>query len=85
MHRHSVKNGYRRQVFNKQNGICAMCGKRIYFYDFTVDHIIPVSKGGKNTLDNMEAMCYTCNHMKADILKTDFLEHISKIYKHNFN
>ena len=39
----------------------------------------------KNTLNNMEAMYYTCNHMKSDILKTDFLEHISKIYKHNFN
>lgn len=84
MHRHAVRNGTRRQVFNKQNGKCSMCGDKLSYLNFTVDHVIPISKGGKNTLDNMEAMCYMCNQMKNDYLKSDFLTHIEKIYKNNF-
>ena len=84
MHRHAVRKAYRRHVFNKQNGKCSMCGQKLSYLKFTIDHIVPVSKGGKNTLENMEAMCDTCNRMKADMLKQDFLQHIEKIYKHNF-
>ena len=84
MHRHAVRNGVRRQVYNIQNGRCSMCGDKIQYTNFTVDHIIPVCKGGSNTLDNMEAMCGICNQMKRDHLKNDFLNHIEKIYKHNF-
>lgn len=84
MHRHAVRNGIRRQVYNRQNGKCSMCGDKISYLNFTVDHIIPISKGGSNTLDNMEAMCEVCNQMKRDHMKNDFLRHIEKIYKLNF-
>jgi 5-methylcytosine-specific restriction endonuclease McrA len=32
----------------------------------TIDHIVPKSKGGKNTLENLQPMCHTCNTKKAD-------------------
>ena len=35
----------------------------------TKDHIVPKSKGGKNTLDNYQVMCFDCNAFKADSLK----------------
>ena len=41
---------------------CAYCGK----HGDTVDHIIPRSKGGKNTWDNLITCCGACNRRKAD-------------------
>lgn len=61
-----------------------MCGNKITYLNFTVDHVIPISKGGSNSLDNMEAMCNMCNQMKRNYMKNDFLKHIEKIYKMNF-
>ena len=37
----------------------------------TVDHIIPKSKGGYTRLDNLQTMCFHCNHMKDDMLPSD--------------
>ena len=37
----------------------------------TVDHIIPKSKGGGNTLSNLQPMCFTCNMQKADSMPSN--------------
>ena len=45
----------------------------LYTADFelmTIDHIIPKSKGGTNTLENLQPMCHTCNTHKADKIPT---------------
>ena len=35
----------------------------------TKDHIVPVSKGGKGDLSNLQTMCHTCNHRKGNRIK----------------
>jgi 5-methylcytosine-specific restriction endonuclease McrA len=40
---------------------CIACGKR---RPLTADHIVPVSKGGANTIDNIQPMCMSCNARK---------------------
>lgn len=46
---------------------CAICGKKIRtFDDLTVDHIIPLSKGGKNEIENCQLAHKRCNSIKSD-------------------
>ena len=41
-------------------------GKVITHKDFTIDHIVPRSKGGRNTWGNTACACPTCNNRKGD-------------------
>ena len=45
------------------NNKCAICGKEL---KLTVDHIKPVSKGGMNTIDNIQPLCKSCNSKKSN-------------------
>jgi len=42
---------------------CAMCQKKV---KLTVDHIIPVSKGGRNEFENLQPLCKSCNSKKSN-------------------
>lgn len=62
----------RNKTFEKAKNIdgvyqCACCGftdKTKVF--FQVDHIIPMNKGGKSVLDNLQILCRRCNGLKSD-------------------
>lgn len=49
----------------KTAGICYYCGKRVNKDEATVDHIIPVNKGGTNNADNLVCACSSCNTVKG--------------------
>ncbi len=52
-------------AFNRQKGICAMCGKKFSIDEMHADHIKPWSKGGHTTPDNCQMLCHTCNFTKG--------------------
>ena len=57
----------RRQLINSKGNVCALCGKPIKdMKDCTIDHIIPLSKGGQTTLENCQLAHAKCNQKKAD-------------------
>lgn len=65
----------RHKVQKRDDYTCIFCGasvgdrrgrKILRHKDFTVDHLIPLSKGGGNTWGNTACACYRCNHRKAD-------------------
>lgn len=69
----------RTNIYDRNHGRCAICGRYVPFTDFTVDHIIPISKGGTNSMDNLQCACKTCNMIKQDILLEDLIEKLSEI------
>ena len=53
-------------LFERDQNICAYCGAKFKKDDLTRDHVIPSSKGGKDTWENCVTACYHCNQWKAD-------------------
>ena len=56
----------RELFYEEQRGICGICGKSVTFFDFTLDHIIPLSKGGLEHRSNIQIAHKTCNRQKDD-------------------
>lgn len=53
----------RRNVLKRDANTCQYCGSR---NNLTVDHIIPRSRGGKDTWDNLVTACVSCNNKKGN-------------------
>lgn len=53
----------RRAVFARDGWACQYCGSRA---NLTVDHVIPRSKGGQSSWENIVASCGPCNRRKGD-------------------
>jgi ATP adenylyltransferase len=51
----------RYEVLRSANGKCALCGRSKDEEPLEVDHIVPRSRGGANTIENLQALCRTCN------------------------
>jgi len=64
--------GRQRRASSKRNRIlardgnrCQYCGTKGTAFDLTVDHILPVSRGGTTSPENLVAACYACNQRKG--------------------
>lgn len=53
-------------------GICHYCGGKFPARELTMDHIVPLSRGGKTTKNNVVPCCKACNIRKKSILPQDF-------------
>jgi len=57
------KKKIRKWLFKRDGLKCLCCGS---IDDLTVDHIVAINKGGKNTLGNLQSLCRICNSRKSD-------------------
>lgn len=47
-----------------QQGVCHYCGRKVGADSLTMDHVIPVARGGKTTRGNCVPCCKECNNAK---------------------
>ncbi|EPR12325.1 HNH endonuclease [Ruminiclostridium papyrosolvens] len=87
-----MKKEIRQAVYEKYNGHCAYCGRKIEFKDMQVDHIEPQRNWAKsksreeiNSFENLNPSCRRCNHYKrADNLET-FRETMKTLHERIYN
>lgn len=73
MARNTTLRDRHRRAIAKDQPPCHLCGKPINYQahhldplSFTIDHIVPVNRGGPDTLDNIAAAHRACNRTKSD-------------------
>lgn len=59
-----------RHLIAKHRGLCALCGEQVSLREgddryATIDHVLPMSKGGRDTPDNYQLACLRCNLAKG--------------------
>lgn len=59
----------RKKVFEKYGRVCNVYGSTTNLH---IDHIIPLSKGGKTVLNNLQVLCRKCNLQKRDKTMEEF-------------
>ena len=58
------------------SGLCYYCGKKFSSRLLTMDHIVPIVRGGRSTKGNVVPACKECNAAKKHKLLMEWEEHI---------
>jgi DNA-binding MarR family transcriptional regulator len=66
--RESIPPKLRFAVFRRDCFRCCYCGARSTDVTLTIDHVIPVARGGTNDIDNLRTACFPCNVGKSTTL-----------------
>ena len=69
--RQAIKKSVRFEVMKRDSFTCQYCGAKAPDVVLHIDHINPVSKGGKNEIINLITSCESCNLGKSDKLLSD--------------
>ena len=62
------KKHIRKIIFDKYDNCCHYCGSD---ESLEIDHVVPVSKGGKSNLQNLQSLCMNCNSKKGTKLENE--------------
>ena len=64
--RNPINPKLRYEVLKRDRFKCRYCGAKGKYVKLEVDHIIPVSRGGTDDIDNLRTSCFKCNRGKGD-------------------
>lgn len=72
------------KLYKRDKGICYLCGKHLSLKTYynaptapTIEHVIPIVKGGTHTWDNVRLACRQCNGIKGTKLSMEYIERAS--------
>ena len=58
-------------------GVCQFCGRKVGAGLLTMDHIVPISRGGETTKGNIAVACKECNNKKKQLLPMEWEEYLN--------
>lgn len=56
----------RKNILLRDRNTCQFCGRQFPSSELTLDHVVPRSRGGRSSWENLVACCYQCNNRKGD-------------------
>jgi 5-methylcytosine-specific restriction endonuclease McrA len=62
-------------------GICHYCGRATPARELTMDHIVPIARGGRSTKGNLVAACKDCNNRKKSLLPMEWDAYLEGLKK----
>ncbi|THB77508.1 MAG: HNH endonuclease [Desulfobacteraceae bacterium] len=63
----------------RSSGRCHYCNGQFSVSDLTMDHIIPISRGGKSERHNVVPCCKTCNTQKRQLLPAEWAAYMERL------
>jgi len=63
----------------KSRGVCHYCGGRFKPSELTMDHIIPIIRGGRSVKENLVPACKDCNSKKKHMLPMEWQEYLDRL------
>lgn len=62
-----------------QPGICHYCGRNVGRSGLTMDHVVPLIRGGRSTRGNVVPACRDCNSRKKYLLPLEWQEYLQEL------
>lgn len=62
-----------------QKGVCYYCGNNVGAKSLTMDHVVPMSRGGKSKKGNIVPACKECNNKKSYLLPLEWTEYLDTL------
>lgn len=72
--RNWIPKAVRSEVYDRDQCICQYCHKKVIPSKLTIEHVIPVSKGGIDDIINYITVCRSCNSSKKDKSLVEFIK-----------
>lgn len=66
-------------------GVCYYCGRTFKPAELTMDHIVPIGRGGKSTKGNVVPSCKECNTKKKYMLLIEWEEYLKSVKEEGSN
>lgn len=63
------------------SGKCYYCLRVVSFKELTMDHLVPLTRGGRSTRDNLVPSCKECNTRKKNMLPLEWEEYLETLKK----
>lgn len=61
------------------SGRCYYCQQVVPFKELTMDHLVPLTRGGRSTRDNLVPSCKSCNNLKKNMLPLEWEAYLDSL------
>jgi 5-methylcytosine-specific restriction endonuclease McrA len=78
MKKERIPTALRRMVIERDGYYCVYCDENLENAEIHLDHVIPESKGGLTTYDNLQVTCRKCNLAKGVLTEDHFTEQLRR-------